>query len=96
MTHRADLVAKLDINSPLVQQRVALLKQNFMARGDGAETALSKAYKILDLGVTKQAAVLSYMDVFLWLGIIFLICIPFMLMVRGNRGKKVDLGEAMH
>ncbi len=96
MTHRSDLVAKLDINNPLVQQRVAMLKQNFMARGDGAEIALSKAYKILDLGVTKQAAVLSYMDVFLWLGIMFLICIPFMLMVRGNRGKKVDLGEAMH
>ncbi len=96
MVHRSDLVAKLDINNPLVQQRVAMLKQNFMLRGDGAQTALNKAYKILDLGVTKQAAVLSYMDVFLWLGIIFLICIPFMFIVKGNRAKKVDLGEAMH
>jgi MFS transporter, DHA2 family, multidrug resistance protein len=96
MTHRADLVAKLDINSAIVQQKIAMLKQSFMTRGDAAEVALSKAYKILDMGVTKQAAVLSYMDVFLWLGIMFLICIPFMLMVKGNRKTKVDLGEAMH
>jgi DHA2 family multidrug resistance protein len=96
MTHRADLVAKLDINSPLVQQRVAMLKQGYIGRGMTADDALKSAYKVLDFGVTKQAAVLSYMDVFLWLGIMFLICIPFMLMVRGNKTKKVDLSEAMH
>jgi DHA2 family multidrug resistance protein len=40
--------------------------------------------------------VLSYMDVFMFTGVIFLICIPFVMMVRGNRGKKVDMSEAMH
>jgi DHA2 family multidrug resistance protein len=44
----------------------------------------------------KQAAVLSYMDVFLYLGVLFLICVPFVLMVRGNKKSKVDLSEAMH
>jgi DHA2 family multidrug resistance protein len=32
----------------------------------------------------------------MYLGIMFLICVPFVLMVKGNKGKKVDLGEAMH
>ena len=51
---------------------------------------------MLDYSVIKQAMVLSYMDVFLYIGLMFLICIPFVLMIRGNRNKKVDMSEAMH
>ena len=96
MFHRSDLVAKLDVNSAWVQQRVFMLKQGFIAKGMTPDAALQSAYKALDFSISKQASVLSYMDVFLWLGILFLICIPFMLMVKGNKGKKVDVGEAMH
>jgi DHA2 family multidrug resistance protein len=42
------------------------------------------AYKALEYAVTKQAAVLSYMDAFLYIGLLFLICIPFVLFVRGK------------
>jgi DHA2 family multidrug resistance protein len=96
MVHRSDLVSKLDVNNPAVQQRVALLKQGFIAKGMSPDIALQSAYKALDFSVSKQASVLSYMDVFLYLGMMFLICIPFVLMVRGNRNKKLDLSEAMH
>jgi len=34
--------------------------------------------------------------VFLYIGIMFLICIPFVMLVKGGQPKKVDLGEAMH
>ena len=44
----------------------------------------------------KQALVLSYMDVFLYIGLMFLICVPFVLFVRAKKNAKVDLGEAMH
>jgi DHA2 family multidrug resistance protein len=60
------------------------------------ETALKSSYSAMDHMITKQAAVLSYMDVFFYLGLIFLICVPFVIMVRGNIKRKVDLGEAMH
>jgi DHA2 family multidrug resistance protein len=50
----------------------------------------------MDHIVSKQAAVLSYMDVFMALGAIFLICVPFVIMVKGNKKKKIDLSEAMH
>ncbi len=85
MQHRSDLVSKLNVNDLAVQQRVHLLQQGFMAKGISAQDALSSAYKALDYTIAKQASVLSYMDVFLWLGILFMICIPFMLMVRGNK-----------
>jgi DHA2 family multidrug resistance protein len=96
MLHRNDLVSKLDINDPTVQQRVHNLQQGFMAKGMTPDVALNSGYKALDYIVTKQAAVLSYMDVFLYLGVLFLVCVPFVLFVKANKGNKVDLGEAMH
>jgi DHA2 family multidrug resistance protein len=94
--HRSDLVSKLDINNPAVQQRVSGMQHNFMSKGMTADAALKSGYQSLDYVVTKQAAVLSYMDVFLYLGILFLVCVPVVLMVKGNRGKKIDMAEAMH
>jgi DHA2 family multidrug resistance protein len=62
-----------------------------------SDVALASAYKTLDYGVTKQAAVLSYMDVFLYLGVMFLICVPIILLVKSKKAeKKLDLSEAMH
>lgn len=93
--HRVDAVAHLNNASFEVQQRVQQLQQGFMAKGFSANEALAKAHQVMDFSVTKQATVLSYMDVFLYLGILFLVCIPFILLVR--RGKtKVDMSEAMH
>jgi DHA2 family multidrug resistance protein len=96
MVHRNDLVENLDVNNFNVQQRVTGMQHAFMAKGIPSDIALKDAYKALDFNVTRQAAVLSYMDVFLYLGIMFLICVPFMLLVKGKRNQKVDLGEAMH
>ena len=95
----ATLSSHLDGNELNVQQRLAMLKNNFVAKGFTPDVALQKAYAILNAMVRKQAAVLSYMDVFLYLGIIFLICIPFILFVRERRkkgGEKIDLSEMMH
>ena len=96
MVHRNDLVSKLDVNNPHVQQRVQAMQHSFMAKGLTSDAALQSSYKALDYTVMKQAAVLSYMDVFLYLGVLFLICIPFVLMVKGNKQPKVDISEAMH
>ena len=96
MTHRSDLVTKLDIYNPAVQQHVAGIQQSFMAKGLASNTALQSAYQSMDYAISKQAAVLSYMDVFLYLGILFLICVPFVLLVKGNKGKKPTLAGGAH
>jgi len=96
VVHRSNLVSKLDINNPAVLQRVQGMQHNFINKGMASDVALKSSYAALDGMVSKQAAVLSYMDVFLYLGILFLICVPFVLMVKGNKRKKIDLGEAMH
>jgi MFS transporter, DHA2 family, multidrug resistance protein len=96
MVHRADLVSKLDVNSYTVQSRVAGIQQALVAKGDAPNAALQKAYQLMDFSVMKQASVLSYMDVFMFIGLMFLICVPFVLMVRGNKNKGVKINEALH
>lgn len=87
MSHRNDLVSKLDVNNPVVQQRVEGLQHSFMAKGMTPDVALNSGYKILDYTVSKQAQVMSYMDVFLYLGVMFLICVPFVLWTRSGKTK---------
>lgn len=95
--HKANIAQHLDANSFDVQQRIAALKASFVSKGFSPDVALQSAYKLLDLSVLKQASVLSYMDVFLYLGILFLICIPFVLFVKERKGREpIDVSEAMH
>jgi DHA2 family multidrug resistance protein len=96
MIHRSDLVSKLDINNPAVINHVQAMQHSFMQKGMASNIALKSSYQSLDYAINKQVAVLSYMDVFLYLGIMFLVCVPFVLLVKGGQAKKVDLTEAMH
>jgi DHA2 family multidrug resistance protein len=94
--HRMDLVSKLDTNNPEVMNRVNAAAANWASKGMDSRAALGSAYKGLDYSIIKQATVLSYMDVFLYLGILFLICVPFVLMVKSNKqAGKLD-ASAMH
>ena len=85
MVHRSALVSRLDVNNPSVQQRVKAIQHSFINKGINSEAALKSSYSAMDHIVSKQAAVLSYMDVFFYLGVIFLVCVPFVLMVKGNK-----------
>lgn len=96
MVHRVDLITKLEVTDPAVQHHVSMMQHGFMGKGMTPDLALQSAYKALDFSVTKQAMVLSYMDVFLYIGVLFLICVPFVLLIKGNRDKKVNISSAMH
>lgn len=91
------LMSKLDASSLIVQQRIQGITNSFIAKGMAPDVALKSAYQSLQYSVMKQAAVLSYMDVFLYLGIMFLVCIPFILFVKERKSKKkIDIGDMMH
>ncbi len=95
VVHRNDLVSKMQMDNPAVQQRLAGIQHNYMAKGMTPDVALKSAYQSMDYMVNKQAAVLSYMDVFLYIGIIFLLCIPFVMVVKGNKqATKIDTSAA--
>ena len=97
VVHASTLVSKLDYTNPSVQQRLHNIQSAFISKGKGVNEALNAAYEAMSGMVSKQAAVLSYMDVFLYLGILFMLCVPFVIMVKGNKKKKkVDVSDAMH
>ena len=72
-----------------------MLKQALIPKGKTPETAQQGAYVIMKGSVMKQAAVLSYMDVFLYIGLLFLICIPFVMIVKSNKkAGNLDMSNA--
>jgi DHA2 family multidrug resistance protein len=96
MVHRVDLISKLDVNNPVVQDRISMMQHSFMSKGMTPDVALKSAYQSLDFSIMKQSMVLSYMDVFLYIGVLFLICVPFILLIKGNRNKKAAVSGALH
>lgn len=96
MAHRSDLVSKLDVYDPAVQDRVHALQGAMIAKGQPSNIALSSAYKILDNSVGLQATIMSYMDVFLYIGLMFLICVPFVMFFVRKAKSKLSLADAAH
>lgn len=92
--HRIDLISNVTSINFQVQERIHGLQQMFISKGFSANESLAKAYKVLEGMVLKQSTVLSYMDVFLYLGVLFLVCVPFVLLIKKGAGK-VDT-SAMH
>ena len=93
--HRVNLISHLDKTSFEVQQAVQQFKMGFMSKGFAENEALAKAYKAIEYKVMLQSSVLSYMDVFLYLGALFLLCIPFILVIKKGKNK-INSADAMH
>ncbi len=85
--HRVDLISHIDPSRFEVQQRIEGLQASFMSKGFSANEALAKAQQLIEGSVMKQATILSYMDVFLYLGILFLVCVPFVLFIKQGKNK---------
>jgi DHA2 family multidrug resistance protein len=93
--HRVNLISHLNATSFEVQKTVQELKMGFMSKGFSENEALAKAYKAIEYKVMVQSSVLSYIDIFLYLGALFLLCIPFILLIKKGKNK-VNPADAMH
>ena len=96
MFHRSNLVGHLDMNDPAIQNKISGLTQSFTSKGFPFNIAHEKALQSLDYMVTKQAMTLTYMDVFWFIGIMFFLCVPFVLMVKDRKNQSINISEAMH
>jgi DHA2 family multidrug resistance protein len=93
--HRVNLISHLNGSSYEVQQRLGLLQKGFMSKGFSANEAMNKAYQAFEYIIMKQSTVMAYIDIFLYLGIMFLLCIPVVFFIK--RGKnKINPADAMH
>ncbi len=87
--HRAILLAKLTPYDPETTERLSALTGLFQSRGFDAATAQQQALAALSQLVNTQAAVLSYADIFRFVGIVFLCSLPLLLFLgKGGAGAK--------
>ncbi len=79
-----------DINQYNAQTRAMLaqMRAGFMARGSDATTAMRRAYEATFGVVGQQAAIISFVQVFRSLGIIFILMIPLILLMKPPRVRR--------
>src|SRR4029078_13465664 len=75
-THRSDLGSNLQLNDPGLIQRLAQYKAGVIQAGVNVVSSTEASYKILDLAVTRQSYLLSYLEGFMLISIFFICAIP--------------------
>jgi len=76
--HTSILGAHIDAANPITQRAFQGLRAYFLSRGSDPASATHQANAALFAMVERQAAMLSYNDVFLFLAIMFMLMIPFL------------------
>src|SRR5690348_1335984 len=86
--HTNILGAHVNSSSPAAQQTFRGLEQVFMSRGADAVTAAHQAEGAVWGMVLRQASMLSYNDVFRFLGGMFLVLLPLLFLMKKPKGGK--------
>jgi MFS transporter, DHA2 family, multidrug resistance protein len=73
--------------SPAAQAFIESARRGFIAAGADPVTATQRAYAALFGAVQRQAAMVSFVDLFRLLGAIFLLLLPLVLLMRRPRGR---------
>jgi DHA2 family multidrug resistance protein len=92
--HRNILLAKLTPYDSETNQRLNALAELFQSRGFDAATAQQQAIASLSHLVDLQATILSYADIFRFVGVVFLCSLPLLLFLgKGAGTAKAPLGH---
>ncbi len=91
-SHRLDLVSHLAIGDPATDARLSSLTQSLIAKGTSLMDAPHRALGILELGVGRQATLLSYIDTFYLVALLCGLCIP--LVIAAGRTGPLDAKSA--
>jgi DHA2 family multidrug resistance protein len=87
--HRARLVEHVSLYNPQTNQRLDLLSGALQSRGIDPATAHQQALALIDQTINTQAAIMSYADIFLFVGVMFLASLPLLLFLgKGGAGAK--------
>jgi MFS transporter, DHA2 family, multidrug resistance protein len=84
--HQAAMVSHLSPYNPIFQERLQQLGAGF-ATQNGQTTGAQQAYAAVYGTLLRQAAVLSYADVFRWLAFLCFLCIPATLLFGRVKAK---------
>ena len=83
--HMNDLGSNMNPYNPAFQSTLQSMIRGFMARGMDMVTATKQAYAALSGMVQRQAAMMGYIDVFFLLAVMFICCLPLILIMQKPR-----------
>jgi DHA2 family multidrug resistance protein len=86
--HRSDLISNITPNNTLVTERLNQYTGYFQHLGFNWFNAHDKAIKVIEAGVVKQSAMLSYIDSYLFIGLLFIITLPLLLFVTKRPAQR--------
>jgi DHA2 family multidrug resistance protein len=91
--HWNRLVSNVTQYDYTVRHTMQGLYHKFMSSGFASSTAHSQAYQSIAGTVSKEVSMLSYNDIFLVTGVLFLICIPLLFFVSPDAGENSNESE---
>ena len=80
--HRSDLMSNMYEGSFSFTEKLNAYTQGFIQKGSDSFSALTQAYKAIELSVDKQSYLLSYLDTFRMVGAFFLIVLPLVFLLQ--------------
>lgn len=89
--HRLDMISNITNTNVVVTERLNKLTNYFQSKGFDFLQAKQKALAIIDLTVSKQSVLLSYMDTYLLIGLLFAITLPLLLFVQNKTKNSAKL-----
>ena len=85
--HRIDLISNITSYSPLLNGRINAYSDHFQTKGKSPLDATITALKALENTVVSQSTLLSYIDSFLLIGLLFAASLPLLLLIKKpNKG----------
>jgi DHA2 family multidrug resistance protein len=95
--HRTDMLANLTDINPLVHDRIARYTSYFQDKGKTLWDAKRMAVNAIDIAVVKQSTLLSYLDSYLLIGLMFAVTLPLLLfVVKRNKQKRAPVIVSDH
>ncbi|MBV8886066.1 MAG: DHA2 family efflux MFS transporter permease subunit [Chroococcidiopsidaceae cyanobacterium CP_BM_RX_35] len=92
--HRARLVEHISIYNQQTNQRLDVLNGVLQSRGMDPVTAHQQAIALVERSIDTQAAIMSYSDIFWFVGVVFLASLPLLLFL--GKGGKSDKAVSVH
>jgi MFS transporter, DHA2 family, multidrug resistance protein len=83
--HRYDLLANYRTDNPLLTNRLEGYANYFQSKGSDVVDGINKSASLLNHAVEQQASILSYIDAYLLVGIVFLLSLPLLLLSRQRK-----------
>jgi DHA2 family multidrug resistance protein len=92
--HRSDLLLNVTPDNPLLQQRLNGMTGAFTSHTSDLSHASSQGFALLDFTINKQAAILSYIDIFQFMAMFICLTVPIILLAKTYKVDPGTMAEA--